>query len=371
MTRRRRKSSTRALTSKRPTKGTLVSQPTQSSAPEAAVRALGKPMVWIGALLSAMLVIVGGLAFEYFGSGLNAAPALRATPAFVGSETCASCHQKEAQLWQSSQHQHAMQHATETSVLGDFNDAGFDYFGVHSRFFRKNGKFLVETDGADGKLADFRSQIYFRDRSSAAISRRISRRAVAGFADRLGHAAEGEGRPALVPSLSERKDQARRHSALDQAKPELELHVRRMSFDRRAQKLRRSRGSLRHAFRRDQRRLRGMSWPGLSSCRLGSAQKSWWPFGKATRIQTRDFLCALTSARSDLAASIQRPANPDAAPRLQSCARRSRPADYAMQGAAEFREDWMPGRWLSQHACGFPPRPRTFSGRRADARRGL
>ncbi|MGO9135355.1 MAG: tetratricopeptide repeat protein [Methylovirgula sp.] len=108
-----------------------------------------------------MLVIVGGLAFEYFGSGLNAAPALRATPAFVGSETCASCHQKEAQLWQSSQHQHAMQHATETSVLGDFNDAGFDYFGVHSRFFRKNGKFLVETDGADGKLATFEVKYTF------------------------------------------------------------------------------------------------------------------------------------------------------------------------------------------------------------------
>ncbi len=48
-----------------------------------------------------------------------------------------------------------MQHATETSVLGDFNDAGFDYFGIHSKFFRRDGKFLVETDGQDGKLATF------------------------------------------------------------------------------------------------------------------------------------------------------------------------------------------------------------------------
>ena len=48
-----------------------------------------------------------------------------------------------------------MQHATDKSVLGDFNEASFDYHGVRSRFFRRNGKFLVETDGPDGKLATF------------------------------------------------------------------------------------------------------------------------------------------------------------------------------------------------------------------------
>lgn len=37
----------------------------------------------------------------------------------------------------------------------DFNDAGFDYYGVHSRFLRKDGQFLVETDGPDGKVATF------------------------------------------------------------------------------------------------------------------------------------------------------------------------------------------------------------------------
>jgi hypothetical protein len=48
-----------------------------------------------------------------------------------------------------------MDHATDTSVLGDFNDASFDHYGVRSSFFRKDGKFLVETDGPDGKLATF------------------------------------------------------------------------------------------------------------------------------------------------------------------------------------------------------------------------
>ena len=88
-------------------------------------------------------------------------------------------------------------------VLGDFNDASFDYYGVHSRFFRKDGKFFVETDGADGKLAAFEVKYTFGARSLAAISRRVSRRAHPGAVARLGQPAEGPGRPALVPPLSE------------------------------------------------------------------------------------------------------------------------------------------------------------------------
>src|SRR4029077_11309218 len=80
---------------------------------------------------------------------------------FVGSETCASCHAAEATLWHRSQHAHAMAHATDHTVLGDFNDASIDYYGVHSRFFRKDGKFFVETDGADGKIAAFEVKYTF------------------------------------------------------------------------------------------------------------------------------------------------------------------------------------------------------------------
>ena len=46
-------------------------------------------------------------------------------------------------------------------MLGDFSDASFDYYGVRSRFFRKDGKFLVETDGPDGKLATFEVKYTF------------------------------------------------------------------------------------------------------------------------------------------------------------------------------------------------------------------
>jgi Flp pilus assembly protein TadD len=54
-----------------------------------------------------------------------------------------------------------MAHATEQTVLGDFNDASFDHYGVHSRFFRRDGKYLVETDGPDGRLATFEIKYTF------------------------------------------------------------------------------------------------------------------------------------------------------------------------------------------------------------------
>ncbi len=128
---------------------------------------------------------------------------MAAAPSFVGSQACAQCHQTEAKLWRASQHAHAMDHATDKTVLGDFSDAGFDYNGVHSRFFRDGDKFMVETDGPRRKARGFRGQIHVRRRSSAAISDRISRRPYPGALDRVGHAAEGRWRPALVPSLSQ------------------------------------------------------------------------------------------------------------------------------------------------------------------------
>jgi predicted CXXCH cytochrome family protein len=121
----------------------------------------------ITALVAAGAVTITGLTLLFAINGelrlpvglgtSGAAPAL----AFVGSEACAECHQAEAVLWQKSQHKHAMEHATAESVLGNFDDAGFDHFGVRSRFFKKDNKFFVETDGADGKLAIFEVKYTF------------------------------------------------------------------------------------------------------------------------------------------------------------------------------------------------------------------
>lgn len=118
-------------------------------------------------VLAAIVVAICGLAGlliakdELFLPEAIRTSATRTTPAFAGSEACADCHQAEAALWKESQHKHAMQHATDSSVLGKFDDATFDYFGIHSRFFRKDNKFFVETDGPDGKLATFEVKYTF------------------------------------------------------------------------------------------------------------------------------------------------------------------------------------------------------------------
>ena len=114
------------------------------------------------ALFAAVTAAFAGLGFYFLPdskSALNATDASVAT--FVGSETCGGCHRAQAELWHTSQHKHAMDHATNKTVLGDFSDATFDYYGLKSRFFRKDGKFFVETDGPDGKLAVFQVKYTF------------------------------------------------------------------------------------------------------------------------------------------------------------------------------------------------------------------
>jgi hypothetical protein len=44
---------------------------------------------------------------------------------------------------------------TPESVLGDFDDGKFTQFGITSRFYRRDGRYFVEIEGSDGKLAEF------------------------------------------------------------------------------------------------------------------------------------------------------------------------------------------------------------------------
>jgi Flp pilus assembly protein TadD len=123
---------------------------------------LSRRTIWIAAVIVLIIVMAIGLGLPIWlaGGGAGSSPGA-SVATFVGSETCAACHQAQAQLWRSSQHHLAMQHATDKSVRGDFNDASFDYYGVRSRFFRKDGRLLVETDGPDGKLATFEVKYTF------------------------------------------------------------------------------------------------------------------------------------------------------------------------------------------------------------------
>jgi predicted CXXCH cytochrome family protein len=73
---------------------------------------------------------------------------------FTGGKACISCHQKEYRLWKGSDHDSAMAVASDTSVVGDFNNAEFTYNGITTKFYKKAGKFYVFTQSTDGKMKE-------------------------------------------------------------------------------------------------------------------------------------------------------------------------------------------------------------------------
>jgi hypothetical protein len=109
--------------------------------------------------LVATLAIILTLPLYRFIEGRRAAspsgPAVDTTAAFVGSESCRDCHRNEYDKWNGSHHQLAMAVASDETVLGDFADAEFRQFGVTSRFYKKDGRFMVATRGPGGEMGDF------------------------------------------------------------------------------------------------------------------------------------------------------------------------------------------------------------------------
>lgn len=80
---------------------------------------------------------------------------------FLGDDTCISCHQEQFKDWKGSHHDKAMQIATGSTILGDFNNTVFKSQGITSKFFQKDGEFYVNTEGRDGKYHDFKIEYTF------------------------------------------------------------------------------------------------------------------------------------------------------------------------------------------------------------------
>ena len=120
-----------------------------------------KTLVAIAAV-AAGLALLAAWRFGMFGdrplTGGEPAPVVAAPEialSYVGSAACRDCHAAEYQRWEGSQHAAAMQVADDRTVLGDFSGVKFRHGGVTSEFFRRDGKFVVRTEGPDGRLADF------------------------------------------------------------------------------------------------------------------------------------------------------------------------------------------------------------------------
>jgi len=80
---------------------------------------------------------------------------------YVGDKACIGCHAKEVKEWKGSDHNMAMMKADKYSVKADFNNTTFDYNGIVSTFYKKDEKFMVQTDGPDGKLHDYQISYTF------------------------------------------------------------------------------------------------------------------------------------------------------------------------------------------------------------------
>lgn len=80
---------------------------------------------------------------------------------FVGSERCASCHASQYDSWQKSQHAVAMQEAKPSTVLGRFDSTTFTDSGLIATFLHRGDRFVVNTQGVDGRQHDYQIRFTF------------------------------------------------------------------------------------------------------------------------------------------------------------------------------------------------------------------
>jgi predicted CXXCH cytochrome family protein len=80
---------------------------------------------------------------------------------YVGREVCRPCHAAEYEAFAGSDHDLAMDVATEETVLGDFGGTSFTHLGVTSTFSRRNGRFFATTEGPEGVPGDFEVRYTF------------------------------------------------------------------------------------------------------------------------------------------------------------------------------------------------------------------
>ena len=74
---------------------------------------------------------------------------------YVGAKTCAECHDQVHEKWEDSHHFHAMELPNDQTVRADFNGSTFENYGVITKFFREEEKYLVETENQEGELETF------------------------------------------------------------------------------------------------------------------------------------------------------------------------------------------------------------------------
>ncbi|WP_282438160.1 tetratricopeptide repeat protein [Ensifer adhaerens] len=109
-----------------------------------------------------MLVLAPPIfAVETAPSAAAADPLVALHEGFVDEKTCTSCHAEEAAAFAKSHHAKAMSLTDDKTVRADFNNTRFERDGISAEFFRRDGRFFVRTEGAEGRQADFEVKYTF------------------------------------------------------------------------------------------------------------------------------------------------------------------------------------------------------------------
>ncbi len=129
-------------------------QPTESIPETRPVRSQRSLLLFV---FVAVLVIVSGVVAADWWFGLPDDVEFT----YVGRQSCIQCHQQQAERFSGSHHDLAMDLATPETVLGDFDDAMLEHYGITSHMFQADGKYWIHTEGPDGEMADFEIKYVF------------------------------------------------------------------------------------------------------------------------------------------------------------------------------------------------------------------
>lgn len=108
-----------------------------------------------GLPVAVLLCLAAGTATPAAGQGAAEANGARDHAGYVGTATCAGCHEAETDAWRGSHHDLAMQPPTAQTVLGDFDNARFEHFDSVTEFSTRGGNFFVRTEGPDGERNEY------------------------------------------------------------------------------------------------------------------------------------------------------------------------------------------------------------------------
>jgi len=146
---------------RRPKPGPASGSVAPVAAPSAQPEAASRRGLWVAALLTLALALAASLWFARSPAPSPSDPAstpVAATlplPSYVENAQCLGCHQAAGEAWAQSHHAKAMAPPTAQTVRGNFDNTQFRHQGMTTRFFRRGDKYMVHTDGPDGRMADF------------------------------------------------------------------------------------------------------------------------------------------------------------------------------------------------------------------------